>query len=183
MYNLLDKKAVLFSAIILLLTVGCTPGVAGNPTATPPQVSTAIPAKTADELQPIAQKETQTPVPTLALSIVTGKIRQVEAMPFVTVRSGPGTTYDRVGTLPGGMLVHVTGRNPQKDWWRVSAEGMEGWVFSSFVLVEGDAQAVPCVAGSESKCATAENPIRKRSGDRQYSYDDWRPGPAYILPQ
>ena len=158
MNYLLDKKALLFSSIILLLVVGCTPGFIDNPTATLPPISKAIPSATVNELHPIAQKDTQTPVPTLALSIVTGKIRQVEAMPFATVRSGPGTTYDRIGTLPGGMLVHVTGRNPQRDWWRVSAEGMEGWVFSSFVLVEGDVQAVPCFAGSEGNCTPLENP-------------------------
>jgi len=111
---------------------------------------------TANELHPIAQKETQTPVPTLALPIVTGKI--VVSETFVNVRSGPGTTYDRIGTLPGGTKVQVTGRSPQKDWWRVSADGIEGWMFSSLVIVEGDAQAVPCVVGSESKCVTAEIP-------------------------
>jgi hypothetical protein len=87
---------------------------------------------------------------------VTGKI--IASDTVATVRSGPGTTYDRVGTLPGGTVVQITGRSPQKEWWRVSADGIEGWVYSGLVIVEGDAQAVPCVAGSESKCAPAEIP-------------------------
>ena len=32
---------------------------------------------------------------------------------------------------------------------------MEGWVFSSFVIVEGNAQAVPCVAGAAGDCGAA----------------------------
>src|SRR5450759_180016 len=119
MNYLFDKKAVLFSSIILLLVVGCTPGVVGNPTATPSPVSTAIPSKIANELHLIAQKETQTPVPTTALPIVTGEI--VASVTVVNVRSGPGTTYARIGTLPGGTKVQGTGRSPQKDWWRMSA--------------------------------------------------------------
>ena len=158
MNNLLDKKALLFSAIILLLVVSCTPSVGRNPTATLLPVSTAIPSPTANELQPIAPTETQTPVPTLALSIVTGEIRQVEAMPFAYVRSGPGTTYDKIGTFPVGTKVRVTGRSPQKDWWRVSADGIEGWVYSSFVIVEGNAQVVPCFAGPDGNCTTLEAP-------------------------
>ena len=161
MNYLFDKKALLFSVIILLLVVGCTPGVVDNPTATPSPVSTAIPSKIANELHLIAQKETQTPVPTIAPLIGTGKI--VASETFVNVRGGPGTTYDRVGTLPGGTKVQVTGKSPQNDWWRVSADGIEGWMFSSLVIVEGDAQAVPCVVGSESKCVTAEIP----SGNNQ----------------
>ena len=35
---------------------------------------------------------------------------------------------------------------------------MEGWVFSGLMIVEGNAQSVPCVAGSEFNCATAETP-------------------------
>ena len=156
MNYLFDKKALLFSAIILLLVVGCSPGVVDNPTATPSPVSTAIPSKTANELHLIAQKETQTPVPTIVPPIVTGQI--VASDTVVNVRSGPGTTYDRIGTLQGGTVVQITGRSPQNDWWRVSTEGVEGWVFSGLVFVEGDAQAVPCVAGSESNCRTLETP-------------------------
>ena len=156
MKNLLDKKALLFSAIIFLMVVGCTPAVVGNPTATLPPVSTAIPSKTANELHPIAQKETQTPVPTIAPPIVTGKIAASDSA--VNVRSGPGTTYDRIGTLPGGTVVQVTGRSPQKDWWRVSADGIEGWVSSGLVIVEGDAQNIPCVAGAHGNCTPLENP-------------------------
>ena len=156
MNYIFDKKAVLFSSIILLLVVGCTPGVVGNPTATPPPVSTAIPSKTDNELHPSAQKETQTPVPTIALPIVTGKI--VASDSVANVRSGPGTTYDRIGTLPGGTKVQVTGRSPQKDWWRVSADGIEGWVFSGLVIVEGDAQNIPCISGSDGNCTTVVTP-------------------------
>ena len=156
MNYLFDKKVLLFSVIIIILVVGCTPGVVANPTSAPPPVSTAIPSKTVNELQPSAQKETQTPVPTIAPPIVTGKI--VASDSAANVRSGPGTTYDRIGTLPGGVKVQVTGRSPQKDWWRVSADGIEGWVFSGLVIVEGDTQAVPCIAGSEGNCTPLENP-------------------------
>ena len=78
---------------------------------------------------------------------------------MVYVRNGPGTTYERIGSLPAGVEVQVTGRSPNRDWWRVSADGMEGWVFSSFVIVEGNTRAVPCVSGATGDCGTAEAPI------------------------
>ena len=130
MNYLLDKKAVLFSSIILLLVVGCTPGFVGNLTATPPPVSTAIPSRTVNELQPIAHTETQTAAPTLTLPIATGKI--VAAETFVNVRSGPGTNYDRIGTLPVGKIVQVTGRSLQGDWWRVSADYLDAIPLTAF---------------------------------------------------
>ncbi len=78
---------------------------------------------------------------------------------MVYVRNGPGTTYDRIGSLPSGLEVQITGKSPHEDWWRVSADGMEGWVFSSFIALEGNAQAVPCVSGSAGDCGTSESPI------------------------
>ena len=130
MNYLFDKKALLFSVIILLLVVGGTPGSVGNPTATPSPVSTAIPSKIANELHLIAQKETQTPVPTIVPPIVTGQI--VASDTVVNVRSGPGTNYDRIGTLPVGKIVQVTGRSLQGDWWRVSADYLDAIPLTAF---------------------------------------------------
>jgi len=145
------------SLLILLLAAACTPGFAVSSTVTPLPVS-PLPIQAAAGLQPIPS-ETQATASASTLPAASGKIVSGTAETIVYVRSGPGTTYDRIGSLPSGVEVQITGKSPHGDWWRVSADGMEGWVFSSFVILEGNAQAVPCVAGAAGDCGAAIVPI------------------------
>jgi hypothetical protein len=151
-----DKKLVFKLLILILLAAACTPENNVLPTATPTPV-TALPLKTAGVPQPDFQSETQTPLP-LVLPVSTGKILSSGDGTTVNVRGGPGTIYERIGMLAGGKVVQVTGRSPSGDWWRVRADGIEGWVFSSYVVIEGNGHNVPCVAGVDGVCATAQIP-------------------------
>jgi hypothetical protein len=53
---------------------------------------------------------------------------------------------------PSGAVVQVTRRSPKGEWWRVQANGLEGWVYSAYLVVETNAGAVPCVTVSGGSC-------------------------------
>jgi len=49
----------------------------------------------------------------------------------LNVRSGPGASYARVGTLPAGFRVNVTGCEP--GWCRIHGGGVSGWASSGYL--------------------------------------------------
>jgi len=48
----------------------------------------------------------------------------------VHLRSGPGTTYQRLTTLPAGAQIDIGGCS---SWCQVSWRGYHGWIASSYV--------------------------------------------------
>ncbi len=82
---------------------------------------------------------------------VTGEISQNGGDSTVNVRVGPSALFDQIGTLSSGQTVEVTGRSPHWEWWRIRAEGLEGWVYSAFMTVKNP-QAVPCVEMNAGDC-------------------------------
>ena len=86
--------------------------------------------------------------------VATGSARTMQARARVSVRSGPGTQYEKVGLLEAGQEVRVTGEDG--EWARIEGpQGGEAFVHASF-LVEAGAQAAvdPKCAGLEkgAKC-------------------------------
>lgn len=65
---------------------------------------------------------------------------------FLNVRSGPGAIYSSIGVLPGGTELAVVGRTRDSSWWQVASAFGIGWVSAEFVLLRGDARAVPVVS-------------------------------------
>ena len=64
-----------------------------------------------------------------------------EVLTTTTIRSGPGSTYPILGTVPRGALVSVVGRDENQAWLQVSyPPGSEllGWVSVAFIEVSGD---------------------------------------------
>lgn len=56
----------------------------------------------------------------------------------LNMRSGPGTSYGIVSSLVKGSIVRVTGvtkDTSQNDWYRVSADGKEGFVMAKFITL------------------------------------------------
>ena len=51
----------------------------------------------------------------------------------LNVRSGPGTTYEKVGLLYSGSLVSVTG--VEDGWYQISHGELEGYVSSNYVVL------------------------------------------------
>ena len=87
-------------------------------------------------------------IPTVNIPTVTGtdpgvivRVKNDESNPQINVRSGPGTEYDRVGTLLANQEVVGKGRTEGGSW--ILIEYMGGpdnyaWVYSSYVDYTGD---------------------------------------------
>ena len=63
----------------------------------------------------------------------------------LNVRSGPGTSYPKIGQLRQGETYHITGRNEAANWWRFGYDGQEGWVTGDLVSASGATAAVVLV--------------------------------------
>lgn len=67
--------------------------------------------------------------------------------PEINLRSGPNTTYDRVGVLLIGQRVPARGQSPGGEWIQVEYPGVPGglaWVWSLYVSIE-PMQALPII--------------------------------------
>lgn len=62
---------------------------------------------------------------------------------YARMRSGPGTTYSQVETIPYNATVSVLGRNTVGDWIKVEYNGIQGWVASWLLTVHGDINSLP----------------------------------------
>jgi uncharacterized protein YraI len=63
----------------------------------------------------------------------------------IRVRSGPGTDYALLGTIPVGTVVAVVGRNIPGDWLYIDFNGLRGWVAAWLFTINGDLAAIPVV--------------------------------------
>ncbi len=92
---------------------------------------------------PVVDASAQVPPPTAAPG--TGPFI-VTATPFtVNVRSGPGTNFDRLATMPVGATAQVVGRNASSTWWQVNYNGIVGWVAAEYAVLQQNANinAIP----------------------------------------
>lgn len=66
----------------------------------------------------------------------------------IYIRSGPGTSYPPIGTIPVGESRSIVGRSEDGQWWVIAlpeAPGVEGWISAEFVEAT-NAGDVPVVA-------------------------------------
>jgi uncharacterized protein YraI len=64
----------------------------------------------------------------------------------VNVRSGPGTSFNTLGTIEPGASLTLTGKNDTGTWLQIfqaGGPGDRGWVSSAYVQVDGDTNLVP----------------------------------------
>ncbi len=64
----------------------------------------------------------------------------------VNLRSGPGTDYDRLLTIPFSTTLNVSAKNKAADWWFVSYQNETGWVSGEYVNVDAGCAALPIKA-------------------------------------
>lgn len=108
---------------------------------TVPSPATAPPTATPSPA-PAVPTNTPSPQPTAILPtpppptpyIVTGA-------DGVNVRSGPSTSYARLGYLDPGARAEVTGEDG--DWWQIVYNGAPGWVFGELVTAYNTEQPEP----------------------------------------
>nr|MBN1228223.1 SH3 domain-containing protein [Anaerolineae bacterium] len=105
---------------------------------------------------------------------------QARAIANLRIRSGPGTEYDQIGSIPFGTIFTAKGRNEAADWLFIEYNQIEGWVAGWYTTVYGDVSSLP-VHGSTSSppqppppasgvTATTTVDLRMRSGPGT-SYD------------
>ncbi|GEM_PF-2082561 len=73
----------------------------------------------------------------------------------VRMRSGPGTRFSRVGSLPAGASAPVLGRNAAGDWLYIEYSGVRGWVAGWLCIITGDLNSVPVVDQNGNGAAPA----------------------------
>lgn len=91
-------------------------------------------------------------IPTVHIPTVTGTDRGVvvtvkndPANPQINVRGGPGTEYDRVGTMVIGQQASAVGRTEGGNWLLIEYPGGPGgyaWVYNLYVDYLGDLPVV-----------------------------------------
>ncbi|MBN1284897.1 MAG: SH3 domain-containing protein [Anaerolineae bacterium] len=75
-----------------------------------------------------------------------GCAAMITAEAGLRVRSGPGTDYDHLYSLPNGTTVAIIGRVGDNSWWQVRAsDGLVGWVSAAYTDPSGDCRFVPVV--------------------------------------
>lgn len=71
--------------------------------------------------------------------------RVIVNTPFLNIRSGPGSQFSVITSVPGGTVLDVTGFAPDGVWFRVSGSFGMGWLDSNFAILRGDGSRLPVV--------------------------------------
>lgn len=60
-------------------------------------------------------------------------------------RTGPGTNFSRIATIPAGIQVPIQGRLSDNTWWQVRYSSQIGWVSAQFTTIYGICSGIPVV--------------------------------------
>lgn len=61
----------------------------------------------------------------------------------VNIRTGPGTNYGRIGTLPAGTPIDV--RNCSGNWCNVYGDRLRGWISANYIAYDRPSYRPPVV--------------------------------------
>jgi len=110
--------------------------------ATPIPTPTSTPTPTPEPPTP-TPTPTPTPIPTPLLPdgvVMVGKLN---------VRSGPDTSFERVGQLLQGEEIEVTGRTEKGDWLQILYQGEKQWVSAAYVELNLSPEDIPLIPEEE----------------------------------
>jgi len=109
----------------------------------------------------------------------------------LNLRTGPGTQYPVLGTIPNQMIVSVAGCTAGYGWCRVGYAGIEGWAASRYIAIPvasgyttasnfgatAAAVGIPLIAGVIIGSAINDD----RWHDRRHHWRDYpRPYPPHV---
>lgn len=93
------------------------------------------------------------------------KLGSVNNMISLNVRTGPGTSYSKIGTLAAGTKVSITGTNSTGKWYRIKTSKMEaGWVSASYITITEEVKETTEDDIFELKTTTANLHLRAGRG-------------------
>ncbi len=162
----------------------CTSGLIfpdNAPSSAPLSIASATPTL----LTPLTiPGDTPTPITPVATCTVTST-----AGGAVNVRSGPGTGFLIVGSLPLGTAAPVIGQNGDGGfaWFEINLNGLVGWVSASVARTEGDCSAVPFVSAPANAplaptAVPTQPPQNNPQPPQQPPNNDDNPPPSDALP-
>jgi uncharacterized protein YraI len=67
----------------------------------------------------------------------------VVTIPVLNVRSGPGSEFTVLTTVPKGRMITLIGRTADNSWVKVVADGAEGWVTTLHIKPSGPVSPLP----------------------------------------
>ncbi len=130
---------------------------------------------------------------TLALLTTTGaQAANAIVTTTINLRTGPGTGYGSLGSIPNGVGVTVAGCTDGYGWCQVSYGGLSGWASSRYIAIQSTggvhttndnfgstaaAVGIPLIAGMAIGAAVAN------SGPRYYDpyyRGGWGRGPTIV---
>ena len=107
---------------------------------------------------------------------------------LLNARSGPGTNYDILTTVPQGTWARITGIDSQAEWFQIELDDLEepAWVFRDLTKVAGGslagliqiavADSPPPTVGQLTSSITVELALRQLGGaDLEVSWTDAGP--------
>lgn len=132
----------------------------------PPPAPAAIPVAVVETSTPEAATTSEPATTPEAVATPSGPY--IIAVEGANIRSGPDTTFDRVGQLAANSPIEVIGQTEAGDWWQINfPRGSDsiGWVNAEVVEFKGDAKAVPVVeAPSPVQASSTANAELQVSG-------------------
>ena len=116
--------------------------VAADPTDSPPPLP---PTRTPEPGEP-------RPSPTSTPALVERQpLAATVNVNSLNLRSGPGTLFEVLSTLPLGSKVTALGMAPGHDWVEIEDEnGQTGWVFANLLTLEGELATLPLLETPQS---------------------------------
>lgn len=112
-----------------------------TPTRTPRPTATPWPTRTPTK----TPRPTATPWPTRTPTLAWEPVFAVVKTTSASIRPVPKPTAGELGQVGQGTRMPVTGRTANGQYVRVEYRGREGWMFFSFVEIEGDLGSVPVI--------------------------------------
>ncbi len=123
------------------------------PTPTPTQVLVTPDTPTTESSAPAESPATETP--SSASPIPSGPSVTVDVN--LNVRTGPGTNYDRIGSLAVGTSVEIIGRSANSAWWQIpysSAPDGKAWISAGYGTAR-NTESVPVAEAPPSPTPSA----------------------------
>ena len=88
---------------------------------------------------------TVSPTPTPTSEVLTGTVKVSNTL---NVRKGPGTQYDRIGSVKNGVKVTILGE--ENGWYKIEYNGGAGYVSKEYIVLDGTAPTVTPTATPEA---------------------------------
>jgi hypothetical protein len=83
---------------------------------------------------------------------------------YANIRTGPGTVYNIIQSLPRGTALKAIGRNAAGDWLVVELEdGKIGWISTKVILYRFDTNLLPAVPAPPTPIVPTKKPTESSS--------------------